>query len=60
MVPPGDLPFFGSGHDWAFDAVTTLHLSSAVTVPEPTTMALFGLGATGMGCIVRRRRNRAA
>lgn len=29
-------------------------------VPEPTTMALFGLGAAGMGLVVRRKKSRIA
>jgi len=28
------------------------------STPEPTTAALLGLGAFGLGVIVRRRRNR--
>ncbi len=40
--------------DW-IRVITTSNLSAS-QVPEPTTMALFGLGAIGMGCARRLRR----
>jgi len=47
---PGNL---GNGTNWALDAVTVSDLSSTAT-PEPSSVALFGLGFFGMAA--RRRR----
>ena len=49
------------------DAVDTLATSAFFVddiqlnvIPEPATLALFGLGLVGVGVVVRRRRRRAA
>ena len=55
-VGPGFSPYYGSGHDWNFDSVTTLHLSSAPTVPEPTSLTLWSLGLVGMTFVRLRTR----
>lgn len=43
--------------DVTFDSGRTIS-STVSTVPEPTSMALFGLGSLSMGVMVRRRKRR--
>jgi hypothetical protein len=62
-VPPGvyvafeDLPFPNS--DFNYNDETFVFTNVSMTVPEPSTFALLGLGAGGLAAIVRRRKSRA-
>ena len=50
----------GAGNDDNHDDMIMVIRSRSTSVPEPTTLALFGLGLAGLGLAGRRRRARAA
>ena len=58
----GDLVEFGVSHVSVFGAVDSSGppTSPPVTVPEPASLAIFGVGAFGLGLAQLRRRRRAA
>lgn len=53
---PSVYDFTGASHDLASDEPTTFDLTDTERVPEPTTMALMGLGLAGLAAWRKRRR----
>ncbi len=66
--PPSDISFvlnptsaavaLSGGNFANFSAPDTANFSTTVQTPETASLALFGLGLTAVGAIVRRRRNK--
>jgi hypothetical protein len=52
--PPGQ-----AFHNTTFDRLGTI-IPASPAVPEPTSIAIYGIGALGMGLVARRRKKRSA